>query len=65
MDRTLRQHISHLEERIKSLNHELMESSTQAERNVIKAEIRVAELALTHYRTALSLEDELNPPTHL
>jgi len=34
-----------------------------AERNFIQAKIRVAELALTHYRAALKLEGELRPTT--
>jgi len=66
MDRTLRQHINHLEERIKHLSDELMdERRTQVERNRIQAEIRVAELALTHYRTALALEGEITSATQV
>ena len=66
MDRTLRQHITHLEEHIRRLNDELMQPNrTQVERNSIQAEIRVAELALTHYRAALALESEISQSTHL
>ena len=64
MDRTLRDHISHLELLIRGLRDELEQGHRMdAERNCIQAEIRVAELALTRYRAALKLEGELRPTT--
>ena len=64
MDRTLRDHISHLELLIRGLRDELEQGHRMdAERNCIQAEIRVAELALTRYRVALKLEGELRPTT--
>jgi hypothetical protein len=61
MDRTVRDHISHLEARLSSLNTEMMEQArTRVERNRIESEIRVAELALSHYRKALELEQQLS-----
>jgi hypothetical protein len=60
MDRPLREHISHLEQTIQSLNRDIMENRrTVAQRNRIEAEIRAAEMALTHYRAALELEKKL------
>ena len=57
MDRTLRQHIEELEHRVRELNGKIMEDDCQqAERNRIESEIRIAELALGHYRNALELE---------
>jgi hypothetical protein len=60
MDRPLREHVSHLEQRLRLLNNQLMEASrTIVERNRIESEIRAAELALVYYRKALELEKQL------
>jgi hypothetical protein len=60
MDRTLREHITHLEQRLQVLNNQIMENRrTQIERNRIESEIRAAELALTYYRKALELEQQI------
>lgn len=60
MDRTLKEHITSLEQHIQALNQELMESArTRAERNRIESEIRVAEMALSYYRKALELESQI------
>jgi hypothetical protein len=60
MDRPLKDHISRLEQTIQSLNRDIMENRrTIAERNRIEAEIRAAEMALTHYRAAFELEKKL------
>jgi uncharacterized protein YigA (DUF484 family) len=57
MDRPLRDHISHLENRLQKLNQQIMDNRrTQIERNHIEAEIRAAQMALTYYRKALELE---------
>jgi hypothetical protein len=58
MDRTVRDHVTGLERRIRELNTEIMEKKTLEERNRIEAEIRAAELALTYYRKALELEKQ-------
>jgi hypothetical protein len=61
MDRPLREHVSHLEQRLRLLNNQLMEASrTIVERNRIESEIRAAELALVYYRKALELEKQLS-----
>jgi hypothetical protein len=57
MDRTLREHISELEQRIEKLNARFMENDLkQTERNRIESEIRVAQQALMSYREGLELE---------
>lgn len=61
MDRTLRDHIAHLEERIHALNGQLMhdDKGTLMERNRIESEIRAAEMAIDYYRKALELEKQI------
>ena len=60
MDRTLREHISHLEERLQLLGRQIKEDwLTPAESNRIQTEIRAAEMALTHYRKVLELEQQI------
>ncbi len=56
MDVSVRDHIAHLEARIKALAAELMEEKNLAKRNVMESEIRAAEMAISHYRAALLLE---------
>jgi hypothetical protein len=57
MDRTLREHISELEQRIRDLNTKSMENQlTQTERNRVESELRVAQQALNFYREGLELE---------
>jgi hypothetical protein len=61
MDNSLRDHISHLEKRIRDLNAQLLDlGRTLAECNRIRSEIRVAELALLYYRHALELERQVS-----
>ena len=49
MDRPVKEHVAHLEERVERLNKQLMESTrTRAERNRIESETLVATLALDH-----------------
>jgi hypothetical protein len=61
MDRPLRDHIRYLEDRIHDLSEKLMNAGlSQPERNRIEAELRAAQLALTHYRAALELEKTLS-----
>jgi hypothetical protein len=51
-----------LEERLKRLNLEVMENNlSRTERNRIEAEIRAVNLVLQHFRTALELEEQLQP----
>ena len=63
MQRTLGEHITRLEERVKFLSEQLMGTSDLTDimaRNRIEAEIRAANIALAHYRAALDVEQSLN-----
>ena len=60
METTLRVHIRNLEERLQTLTEQLMANRvSREERNRLEAEIRAANLALSHYRTAIELEKSL------
>jgi hypothetical protein len=64
MEQTLRQHIGFLEERLKDLRNELSDPSrVAAELQRVRADLQIAELALSHYRKALDLERRLASPT--
>ncbi|HVN93191.1 MAG TPA: hypothetical protein VMT38_05830 [Terracidiphilus sp.] len=61
MQRTLSEHISHLEERLASLNKELENPSrTSVERSAIMIDIGIAERSLAHFKKAYELELRLN-----
>ena len=59
MELTVRYHIERLERRIQELGIELMNSKEHAQLNDLETEIRVANMALQHYREALRLESTL------
>jgi hypothetical protein len=59
MEMTVRHHIEKLERRIQQLGTELMNARDHARLNDLETEIRVANLALEHYREALRLESTL------
>ena len=59
MELTVRYHIERLELRIQELGAELMNTKGHAQLNDLETEIRVANLALQHYREALRLESTL------
>ena len=59
MELTVRYHIERLERRIQELGIELMNSKDHARLNDLETEIRVAKMALQHYREALRLESTL------
>lgn len=59
MEMTVRYHIENLEHRIQQLGTELMNAKDHARLNDLETEIRVANLALEHYREALRLESTL------
>ena len=63
MDVSVREHLQRLEQRLQALSQEIMENRTRDDRNKLEAEIRAVNLAITHYRTALELEEGL--PTGL
>jgi hypothetical protein len=60
MDRTLREHISQLEERLKRLTEESMaDRITIPQLYAIEAEIRVVNSALNSFRDAMRFEGQL------
>lgn len=59
MDITLRSHIEQLERRIRELGAEMMNTKDRNRLNAIEAEIRMATLALDHYRAAMRFEADL------
>ena len=59
MDFSVRHHIETLERRIRELGTELMNTKDRTRLNDLEAEIRIANLALEHYREALRLESTL------
>ena len=66
MDQTVREHIRKLESRLHQLNADLMETDLDlGKRNEIEAEIRVTEMVLTHFRTAIQLEQQLSRTTKI
>jgi len=56
MDVSVRDHVAHLEARIKTLAAQLMDEKNLEKRNVMESEVRAAEMAVSHYRAALLLE---------
>ncbi|PYX10333.1 MAG: hypothetical protein DMG88_03080 [Acidobacteria bacterium] len=60
MDRTVRQHVEWLEERLQALNNVLMATDTRDKANAIETEIRAVKLALEHYRAALDVEKSIS-----
>jgi hypothetical protein len=59
MDFTVRQHIEKLETHLRKLNAEFMEETDTARRNQLESEIRAAEIALSHFRSALEIENAI------
>ena len=60
MDRTVREHITLLEQRLEELTSQLMNSDLSLmKRNEVDADIRAATLALSYYRQALELEKRI------
>jgi hypothetical protein len=59
MELSVRYHIANLERRIQELGTELMNTKDHGHVNDLETEIRVANMALQHYREALRLESTL------
>jgi hypothetical protein len=62
MERPLKDHLRGLEDRLQQLHERVMLNSvSREERNQLEAEIRAANLAISHFRAALELERSLTP----
>lgn len=59
MDRTVRQHIERLEQRLGILNSRIIKEPGTAKRNQLEAELRAVESALALYRSALEVESRI------
>jgi hypothetical protein len=59
MEKSVREHLRRLDERLQLLSQQIMENRSLEERNKLEAEIRAANLAITHYKAALELEESL------
>lgn len=60
MDGPIKEHISFLKGRLQDLHKQVMENRrTRIKQNRLESEIRAAELALTYYRKALELEQQI------
>jgi hypothetical protein len=60
MDTPVGKHIQRLQRRLEQLNDRMMDgNNTQADCNRIETEIRVANLALSHFQAALEAEQSI------
>ena len=59
MDRTVREHLQELEQRLLSLNARIMEENDDRARNELQTELRAVESALALYRSALEIESRI------
>jgi predicted component of type VI protein secretion system len=61
MEKPLQEHISKLEARLEKLSVLIMQNKASREQtNQLEAEIRAVNLALSHYRAALEIEQTLH-----
>jgi hypothetical protein len=59
MEKSVREHLRTLDQRLQALSQQIMENRSLEERNKLEAEIRAANLAIAHYKAALELEQNL------
>jgi hypothetical protein len=59
MDRTVGQHMQALEQKLNLLNARIMDESDRVKRNQLESELRAVESALTLYRSALEVEEQI------
>jgi hypothetical protein len=57
--RAVKDHIAELIELLKELNEQLARETDSLARSGIEADIRAANMAITHYQLALELEEQL------
>jgi hypothetical protein len=53
MDRTVREHLADLEQKLLALNNRVMDESNLNKRNQLEAELRAVQSAVVLYRSAL------------
>lgn len=59
MNRTLAEHIQSLEERMKLISEKIMQEQNSTKRNQLESELRAVGSALTQYRSAFEIENQL------
>ena len=59
MDLSVRSHIARIEREIEALTVQLMNADNRSTANEAEASIRSLRLALSHYETALKIENEV------
>jgi hypothetical protein len=60
MDRTVREHLDDLEQKLLALNNRVMDESNLNKRNQLEAELRAVQSAVVLYRSALEVESRLS-----
>ena len=60
MDRTVREHLDDLEQKLLALNEGMMDQRNLHKRNELEAELRAVQSAVALYRSALEVESRLS-----
>jgi hypothetical protein len=60
MDRTVREHLDELEQKLLALNEKMMDESNLGKRNKLETELRAVQSAVVLYRSALEVESRLS-----
>ena len=60
MNKTLREHIQGLEQRLNLISAQIMQEENSQKRNHLESELRAVESALTQYRSAFEIESRLS-----
>jgi hypothetical protein len=60
MDRTVREHLDDLEQKLLTLNDRMMDERNLHKRNELEAELRAVQSAVVLYRSALEVESRLS-----
>jgi hypothetical protein len=60
MDRTVREHLDDLEQKLLALNDRMMDERNLGKRNELEAELRAVQSAVVLYRSALEVERRLS-----
>jgi hypothetical protein len=59
MERTLAEHIGALEQRLNLISTQIMQENDTNRRNQLESEMRAVQSALTHYRSAVEIENRV------
>lgn len=60
MQRSVAEHIQNLEKKRDLLSGQIMEERNRTKRNQLETELRAVESALTHFRSAIEIEQRLS-----